>query len=383
MATVSALFLLFGLACAFILGGLSVALAFTCETETGLAFAVGGFLFSVTPLLIRYSWDSGHRWRQMAYTLTLAGGTGIFVWLAVHAPDGHTAAGARIQSRYSDGEWRFDRHALGNLLPESDQLLLGFKVVPAVDSLLTMKQGRRLAEMTSGIYRELEADPDFHALGSVMPEAYHDLVGMDFNEDHYFLYIPPKLDRNQMHPALVFLHGSGGNFKAYTWILSRLADELGMVLIAPSYGMGNWNKRHSSKLVSAALLEASVLVKIDPHHIHLMGLSNGGLGVSQVGANIGERFRTLTFISPVFDKAAVTSSSFLKTWKEGRVLVISGKRDDRVPFSYVRENVAGMTEAGLHVDLVPVEDADHFMIFSHRKMVLKTIASWLREKDAP
>jgi len=382
MAAFSALSLLFGLGCALLLGGMSLVLAFSCETQTGMAFAIGGFLLSITPLLVRYSWDSGYRWRQMAYTLTLAGGTGIFLWLGLHAPDGHTASGARVQSRYSEQEWKFQRHALGNLLPEIDQLRMGFKVVPMLDSLFTMKQGRRMTEMTSGIYRELEADPDFHALGSVMPETYHDFFGMDFNEDHYFLYIPAKLDRKQPNPALVFLHGSGGNFKAYTWLLSRVADELGMVLIAPSYGMGNWNKRHSSKIVSAALMETGNVVRLDPHRIHLMGLSNGGLGVSQVGANIGERFRTLTFISPVFDKPAVNSSSFIKTWQDGWVLVISGKQDDRVPFSYVSDYVAGMTKAGLRVNLVPVEDADHFMLFSHRDLVLKTITSWLREKDA-
>jgi pimeloyl-ACP methyl ester carboxylesterase len=72
----------------------------------------------------------------------------------------------------------------------------------------------------------------------------------------------------------------------------------------------------------------------------------------------------------------------VKRWQQGRVLVISGKQDDRITFSYVSENVASMTNAGLHVDLVPVNNADHFMIFSHREVVLKTIASWLREKDA-
>ena len=383
MEIFSGVFFLFGLGWALVLGGLSLALTLVAETNAGMTFALGGILLSIAPLLIWYSWDSGYTGRKVLVRLAVFGGLGIFAWLGLRSPDGHPpTAGARVQNRYSGGEWKYQRYALGNLLPESDQLMLGYMVIPAADRLFTMKQGRHMTKMTSAIYRELEADPDFHALGSVMPDTYNDLWGLPFTQDHYFLYIPPKLDRKKPSPVLIFLHGAGGNFKAYTWIFSKVADELGMVLIVPSDGMGDWGPKRSARIVTSALADAAKVVELDPGNTHLMGLSNGGLGLCQVGAVLGEQFRTLTFLSPVFDKPSVTSDAFLKKWQDNQVLVISGQKDDRVPFAYVSEQAARLTKAEVIVTLVPVADADHFMVFSHRELVCSTITSWLRGKIA-
>jgi hypothetical protein len=152
------------------------------------------------------------------------------------SPSGRAPGGAAVQHRYVGGRDGFRRYALGNLFPENDQFALGFHLVPAMDPLFTRKQARMLSGLTASIYTELEADAAFHALGSVMPEAYDELWGLPFDRGHYYLYVPPRLDRSVPQPALVFLHGSGGNFKAYTRLLSKLADELGVILIAPSYG---------------------------------------------------------------------------------------------------------------------------------------------------
>ena len=204
--------------------------------------------------------------------------------------------------RYIGGQNGFRRYAFGNLLPEGDQFAMGFPLVPAADRLFTVKQAKTLTGLTAAIYGELEADPAFHALGSVMPETYDELWGLPFNHGHYYLYVPPGLDRTTPRPAIVFLHGSGGNFKAYTWLLSKVADQLGMVLIAPTYGFGTWREPDTSRLVQGALDDAAQVVSIDRQDVHLIGLSNGGLGVSQAGRSLGASLRSLTFLSPVFDR---------------------------------------------------------------------------------
>jgi poly(3-hydroxybutyrate) depolymerase len=283
-----------------------------------------------------------------------------------------------VQNRYVNDEWHYQSRALGALLPEVDQFMLGFRIIPALDPLFTLQQARVLSKDTQVIYAELEADRDFHALGSVMPDAYDDLWGLSSRRGHYFLYVPPALDRTKPAPALVFLHGSGGNFKSYTWLLSKIADELGMVLIAPSDGMGDWDAKRSPQTVANALDDAAKIIRLDAGRMHLAGLSNGGMGVSRVaGSVVGKRFCSLVFLSPVCDQGVLGSSAFSDNWKSLPILVITGTADDRVPLEYVNKSAAMMKRSGATVEQSVYSDANHFLFFSHRERCLKEMSSWL------
>jgi len=79
--------------------------------------------------------------------------------LIARAPKGMTSFDARVQHVYSDNKIHFSRYALGNLLPEGDQLMLGFTTMTMFDPLLTVSQARVLKRLTTTIYRELEIDP--------------------------------------------------------------------------------------------------------------------------------------------------------------------------------------------------------------------------------
>ena len=330
---------------------------------------------------VAWQWHSSKLW--LIAGVAFGGWLAAAGWLAIHAPDGRPAADSRVQNRYLGRRDGFRRYAFGNLLPEADQFAMGFRLVPAADRLFTMKQAKTLTGLTGSIYAELEADPAFHALGSAMPDTYDELWGLSFNHGHSYLYIPPGLDRATPRPALVFLHGSGGNFKAYTWLLSRVVDRLGMVLIAPTYGLGNWREPDTSRLVRGALEDAATIVSLDAHNVHLIGLSNGVLGVSQAGRSLGADLRSLIFLSPVFDGEAVSGREFREQWRGRPVLVISGREDDRIPIDYVAENVAALRRGGADVTFQPVAGADHFMVFSHRVLVLEAIGEWVGAHRSP
>jgi len=344
--------------------------------------AIGALLLGAAPALL---------WlRPGIPRLRLLGTVAFALWLLITlglilvSPDGAPPKNARVQNRYSDGGWHYQRFTLGALLPEIDQFLLGFKLVPMADPLFTLKQGRSVSGLTRKIYAELEADEDFRALGSVMPEAYNEIWGQPFDHGHYFLYVPPRLDRKTPAPALVFLHGSGGNFKAYTWLLSKVADERGMVLVAPTFGMGNWNPQHSVQVVMAALDDAARAVPIDMSHVHLAGLSNGGLGVSHVAASeAGRRFHSLIFLSPVCDEAALGSKEFSTQWRDKPVLIITGQEDDRVPLPYVVTCAGIMKSAGARVEMSAYAGADHFLVFSYRERFVQQLSDWLGRQSAP
>ncbi len=351
----------------------SAMLAFVCTTRTGLVFALGGMLLSGAPIMVCSPWRA--RWKA-ALSMVL-GWAAVTVWLALESPSGQAPPAAAVQHRYVGGQGAFQRYALGNLLPEQDQFALGFRLIPAVDPLFTQRQAGHLSALVKDIYNELEADPAFHAMGSVMPEAYDELWGLPFEHGHYWLYVPPGLDRTKPHPALVFLHGSGGSFKAYTWLLAKVAEQRHMILIAPSYGMGNWTEESTTRTIHRALDDAAKVVAIDKGRVHLAGLSNGGLGVSYAAMAMGGEFRSLVFFSPVFNNPVLASEAFASQWRGRPVLVISGTEDDRIPFDYVTRCVDTMREQGAEVILKPVEGANHFMFFSHRERVLKVLEEWL------
>lgn len=303
----------------------------------------------------------------------------LITFVLLHSsPDGHPQSSARVQNCYVNDEWGYQRHALGAMLPEVDQFMLGFRVVPLLDSLFTYEQAKPLLADTRQIYEELEADPDFHQLGSVMPDAYSDILGLQFRNGHYFLYVPPNLDRSKPAPAMVFLHGSGGNFKAYTWLLSKVADERGMVLIAPTYGAGNWDARWGTQAVMAALEDAQKRISIDQTRVCLAGLSNGGLGVSRMAvSDWAARFSSLVLLSPVCDAPALASAAFTAHWKGKPILVMSGEEDDRVPIDYVKQCVITMQRTEAKVELRTYARANHFFVFSQRGKFLSELSSWI------
>jgi pimeloyl-ACP methyl ester carboxylesterase len=369
-------------ALAVIAMAMSALLLIVFQTRAGVALCFGGLSLGAVVLFAMLAWDGRSQKFWRAAGIAFCAWLVTTVWIVNQTPTGRAPEGAAVQHRYVGGHDGFRRYAWGNLLPEIDQFLLGFKVVPAIDALFTRKQAAMLSGLTASIYAELEADPAFHELGSVMPEAYDELWRLPFDHGHYYLYIPPRLDRSVPQPALVFLHGSGGNFKAYSWLLSKVADELDMILIAPSYGMGNWQEPDTSRVVRAALDDAAKVVSLDAKNVHLMGLSNGGLGVSQAGRNLGESLRSLTFLSPVVDSECISSREFSERWRGRPILVVSGGKDDRVPIDDVAADVEIMTQAGANVTFRNVEDADHFMLFSHRASVVRTVTDWLRSQLA-
>lgn len=381
MHTLSVFLRCSGLAFSLLLLPLGSLLMAVCQTSIGQIVSLSLLLSATAMLLACFAFEKRSRLLGCLSAFLALPAIAIIAYTFWRAPDGKPES-LRVQHQFTKSDWAFQQYSPGNLVPEIDQFLLGFKLVPFTDPFFTMKQSRHLSKLTGDIYREIESDPDFQALGSVMPQAYDELLGRQFDRGHYFLYVPIALDRTKPCPAMVFMHGSGGNFKAYTWLLSKIADKLGMIIIAPSFGLGNWSEPDSTRIAIEALEHASRSVAIDQSNVHLLGLSNGGLAVCQVGASTGSRFKSLVFLSPVFDRMAVLTMDFQDHWRNKPVLVITGKLDDRVPHDYVQGMTDSIRNVGAITTMKSIDGADHFMLFSHRDVVLAEISQWLRQHGA-
>lgn len=359
-----------------IIGLPAVLIALTADSGRGRLFAFASLAIAFSPFAAGAAWRyRSQRWRRIAVfggflALVLA------VAVVILTPGRGTVAGHLVSQRET-AETFFSRLSPSRLLPEGDQLLAGMTILPALDPLFTLRQSKVLKQMTRELYRELEQDRDFREVGSSMGYAYEALLSGRAGGQHCYVYVPASLDRNKPAPLLVFFHGAGGNFKAYLWILARLADRAGIVVAAPTGGAGNWRRQESEAALRFAQEVAGRTTPIDEKRIHIAGLSNGGKAVSQLMEGAGPDFVSTIFISPVFDEPAVESVAFAHRAAAMRLLVISGSQDDRVPERYVKDTVTAMEARGITVRVRWFANADHFLIFSQREPFGDELFAWL------
>ena len=248
--------------------------------------------------------------------------------------------------------------------------------MPLVDPFLTREQANHVSVFTMDLYREMEQEQPFHELGSVMGLAYAELLGQPFGAGHYYLYAPQQ-ENSAPLPAIIFLHGRAGNFKTYTWLWAKLAKAESFVIIAPSYGFGNWDEAGATSVLQA-IEDAKQIVNIDEAQIYLAGLSNGGLGVSQLAQTSPEMFQGLIFLSPVMDTNIVDSLSFQTQWANRPILIITGEDDKRIPVSYVEQRTSLMEQGDIDVTKIIYPNEDHFLVFSQPENIMNDVSSWLK-----
>jgi pimeloyl-ACP methyl ester carboxylesterase len=361
----------------FPVGAAAVLLLCVADTWQGRVFAFAALLLAALPRAICRAFATRTRSRTRT-AVWLAGGAVtlcVVLTVSVARTKSSVVAEAGIREVFTGRQNGWLRYSPTNLVPEGDQVAFIFTLMPVIDPILTQSGASRLRNLSGEIYRELGQDRDFRTLGSAMPEVYAGLCGFQPSAGQVFVYAPKTPKPLEARPALVFFHGSGGNFKAYCWVLAELARRLDCVLIAPSSGMGNWDGQQSRAALASALEAGSRVAAIDRNQIHVIGLSNGGRAVSQLGASSQGEIKTLTFISPVFDAEALGSLD-----SRHRVLMVTGDLDDRVPLSYVQDNAAKIMRHGVAVELRTFLEADHFLMFSHRRELVETIARWLKKR---
>ncbi len=105
---------------------LSVLLLWVGVTPQGAVFALAAIALGLVPLL----WSWRQRWSRRGAAMGLALWLGMTCWLAWQRPDGHARVGARVSNCYVGGGWDYQKLALGALLPEVDQFMLGSFLQP-------------------------------------------------------------------------------------------------------------------------------------------------------------------------------------------------------------------------------------------------------------
>jgi phospholipase/carboxylesterase len=139
-----------------------------------------------------------------------------------------------------------------------------------------------------------------------------------------YLYVPQSHTRP--NPLLLVLHGSGGHAHHGLGILQNLADEAGLILVAPASTDYTWDVvfgRSAPDLITVNKTLGQVFSSyaIDPAHVAIGGFSDGASYALSLGLANGDLFTHIIAFSP-------GSPLLAEEIDRPRVFVSHGTRDE-------------------------------------------------------
>lgn len=260
--------------------------------------------------------------------------------------------------------------------------------LPACLAILFAASGLALAENSpAGAAWDIQAKPD--APGperDVKPEAGMDaLPGMSWAR----VYVPRSYRPDQPAPMALLLHGSGDRGHTMIRAFRDLAEEHGVILLAPDALDYSWDimvagarLRGVTRVpdwgpdvdrIDSALDAAFANFSVDPDRISLVGFSDGaGYGLS-LGANNADLFETVIAFAP---------GLLMRVNGEGRgrVMLVHGERDEVLPVKPTKEIFApALRQVGFNVEL-RLFDGGHVM---PQKLREEAFSWWLDGAGGP
>jgi len=360
-----------------ICGGICLfSLVFLKNVQTLIGFVIGvfGVILAASPIVFFYLRNSHRLLKTYLFVFFICSLAMLIAVPFLNKSFSNSLTGSRFTK-----EVKLNPYSLSNIIPEIDQINFALSFLHYLDFKITSNQSQEIRQLVNKVYKEISKDKEFQRLNSSLEWSYRELLGRSFDSGHYYFYIPEKYSDKPL-PVLVFLHGSVGNFKAYLWLWSKLAQRVGFVVIAPTFGIGDWQQPGAMDTVRKALVDLKGIVDIDDANIYLAGISNGGEGVSRLALEEGLHFKGLIYISPVMDYNIVDSDLFINSLKKKPILIIAGEKDKRIPIEYIEERVPLWQKRGMDLTLVKYTNEDHFLFFSRTNDILFKIEQWLLRK---
>jgi predicted esterase len=119
------------------------------------------------------------------------------------------------------------------------------------------------------------------------------------------LYVPTSYQPDQKSPLALLLHGAGGNAESGIGLLRPLADQAGLLLLAPASRYQTWDVLRGGygpdvKLIDQALAQIFATYTVDPSRLAIGGFSDGASYALSLGLTNGALFRHIIAFSPGF-----------------------------------------------------------------------------------
>lgn len=234
-----------------------------------------------------------------------------------------------------------------------------------------------LVAMFADAYNEITADQGFSDIASAMPYCY---AGVGNDQGNGFVYIPynrpGRKDVPSSLPAIVFLHGYGGNLLWNIWALkTEFPDH---VIIAPSGGMA-WPELETKTLHTYIQSMCDYVKKTFGYEVQrpwLMALSQGGPAGFRICTTYPAKYRGYVSIASWADGADRLSID-----KKLPILMINGTDDERVPLRDASSVFETLEHRGANIALEKLDDADHFFFLSQREKMADVIREFWQKNE--
>ncbi len=262
-------------------------------------------------------------------------------------------------------------HADASVADENDLVGLAVDVGTRLNPLLTRAQAATIRATVAADLEAMADRPDIERLPSMLA---WDLGVILRDREQAFVYCPPH-DRGEKLPLVVVCHGHGGNPLVGCLPWADLADDLGFVVVFPTFGYGNWEHPAAAQAVVRCRRAVTERFAVDETRAVLAGISQGGCGVTR-GATVA-KWAGLVYVSPTMDvREFAAGTAFAELWTGGPVLVAQGGQDINVEPKSVDAGVAALRSLGVAVTYVQDRDADHFYFFEKRDEFAEQFRAW-------
>ncbi|TFV59259.1 phospholipase [Mycobacterium sp. PS03-16] len=119
------------------------------------------------------------------------------------------------------------------------------------------------------------------------------------------LYVPPGYRPDRAAPLVVLLHGAGGDARGGIDPLLSLADDAGVLLLAPASRAATWDVIVGTfgpdvSAIDRALAYVFDRYRVDPARLGIGGFSDGASYALSVGLTNGDLFTHVVAFSPGF-----------------------------------------------------------------------------------
>ncbi|MGY1887442.1 MULTISPECIES: alpha/beta hydrolase [unclassified Blastococcus] len=160
--------------------------------------------------------------------------------------------------------------------------------------------------------------------------------------DGALLHVPPGLPAGEPVPLVLSLHGAGGDAAAGLDLLRPLAEEHGLVLLAPSSESSTWDAVGGGfgpdvERIDRALEEVFATLPVDPGRIAVAGFSDGASYALGLGLANGGLFSHVVAFSPGFVPSAPRSG-------RPAVFVSHGVADEVLPIDRTSRRIVPALE---------------------------------------
>ncbi len=162
------------------------------------------------------------------------------------------------------------------------------------------------------------------------------------------VYVPPAYDASQPASLALMLHGAGGDARGGISPFLHLADEAGLVLLAPESRSRTWDVLGGSSVlgggfgpdvefIDGALEETFDRLSVDAGRVVVAGFSDGASYALSLGLTNGDLFTHVVAFSPGFSAPAERRG-------KPAVFVSHGTGDDVLPIDRTSRQIVSQLE---------------------------------------